>query len=69
MAMGREERKKNLGIRAVSAYDPKMKNQDGMVELTVRDTGSGIPADKLPRIFDRFYTTKSGPDEDRKSVV
>ncbi|HEY1066699.1 MAG TPA: ATP-binding protein [Pirellulales bacterium] len=34
----------------------------GWIELSVRDGGCGIPQDKLPRIFDAFYTTKSGPD-------
>ena len=37
-----------------------------MVELMIRDTGAGIPAEKLPRIFDRFFTTKQGPDDSGK---
>ncbi len=36
------------------------------VDLTVRDSGSGIPQDLLPKIFDRYYSTKSGPDESGK---
>jgi signal transduction histidine kinase len=32
------------------------------VELSVRDYGLGIPQDKLPRIFEPYFTTKSGPD-------
>jgi len=34
-----------------------------MVSLVVRDTGCGIEPDKLPRIFEPYFTTKQGPDE------
>lgn len=30
----------------------------GRIQLTVRDTGTGIPPEILPRIFDPFFTTK-----------
>jgi two-component system NtrC family sensor kinase len=30
----------------------------GLVTITIEDTGPGIPAAVLPRIFDPFYTTK-----------
>jgi signal transduction histidine kinase len=32
--------------------------KDGWVEITVRDTGVGIPADALDQVFDPFFTTK-----------
>jgi signal transduction histidine kinase len=31
-----------------------------MIELRVRDTGCGIPADILPHVFEPFFTTKLG---------
>jgi len=40
--------------------------ENDMVDLVVRDYGCGIPADKLPRIFDSFYSTKAGPDASGK---
>lgn len=43
-------------------YDPV----SDTVDLVVRDTGVGIPADKLQRIFDPFFSTKKGPDETGK---
>jgi len=36
--------------------------ENEMIDFVIRDFGCGIPQDKLPRIFDPFYSTKSGPD-------
>jgi two-component system, OmpR family, phosphate regulon sensor histidine kinase PhoR len=36
------------------------RNQDEAVELVVQDTGSGIPAEHLSRVFERFYRVDPG---------
>jgi len=49
-------------LEVVTKLDP-----DGeQSSVTVRDTGSGIPEDVLPRIFDPFFTTKE--DQNRTGL-
>ena len=55
----------NLLMNAVQAMEEKgtlkltsRAASDGFVEIGIRDTGCGIPPDKLGRIFDPFFTTK-----------
>ena len=44
------------------------KNDESFVELSVRDFGSGIPEDKLRKIFQPYFSTKDGPDASGKVV-
>lgn len=40
--------------------------ESGSVWISIRDYGKGIPSESLPRIFDPYYSTKSGPDSTGK---
>jgi PAS domain S-box-containing protein len=58
----------NLVVNAMDALDGRRDERrvtvrarqtgDGWIESAVRDTGTGIPADRLATIFDPFFTTK-----------
>ena len=57
----------NLAVNAVQAMPhggtlrfTSEAGRDGRVLIRVRDTGSGIPADQLARVFDLYFTTKAG---------
>ena len=44
----------------------RLYREENTVNLAVRDFGPGISAEKLPKIFQPYYTTKDGPDESGK---
>jgi two-component system NtrC family sensor kinase len=56
----------NIVINAVDAMKGKGKltietgysSEDGLIEISISDTGCGIPAENIDRVFDPFFTTK-----------
>ena len=58
----------NLVVNAMDAMDQadagerqlvvRTRRLDDAIEVAVSDTGGGIPADRLPKLFDAFFTTK-----------
>ncbi len=53
---------KGGGLLVATAFDP----ETGQISVRVKDTGSGIPEDIMPRIFDPFFTTKD--DQNRTGL-
>jgi signal transduction histidine kinase/FixJ family two-component response regulator len=45
---------------SVTGIESGNESDSTFVELMVRDTGPGIPADQLDKIFDRFYQVENG---------
>src|SRR5439155_9379739 len=47
-----------------AVHAARHRRSDGGVEIAVRDTGAGIPADQLDRVFDEFFQLRN-PERDR----
>jgi two-component system sensor histidine kinase HydH len=46
-------------LRVGNSTHKNSKSGIEFIRVEITDTGCGIPPDKLPRIFDRYFTTKT----------
>jgi signal transduction histidine kinase len=49
------EDRRHLSIEA----EPRVSEEKSFVLITVADSGTGLKAEALPRLFETFYTTKA----------
>jgi len=49
----------NGGRLSIGCHERTFENGDTMIEIEIRDTGSGMDAETLDRVFEPFFTTKS----------
>lgn len=49
-----------IDINASTCPNRYRRGQDGFLKISIKDTGPGIPDDQHDKIFDLFYSTKSG---------
>jgi signal transduction histidine kinase len=54
MLNGIEAMKETGGVLTVKSQT----GEDGQIEVSIKDTGPGLPAGKVDQIFDAFFTTK-----------
>jgi signal transduction histidine kinase len=54
MLNGIEAMKEKGGVLTVKSQT----GEDGQIEVSIKDTGPGLPAGKVDQIFDAFFTTK-----------
>ncbi len=58
----------NLKIPKQARLPDRLVRDDQFVEISIRDTGVGIPKDKLDKIFDRFYQVDSSHTREQEGT-
>lgn len=48
--------------------DIRLSREQGKVQVTIRNSGDGIPAEEMPRIFERFYKSDRSRSLDKNGV-